>query len=181
VTDLHVEVLVPAFALGCVIKSDHLHGSAEYSGTRQGPSAQESPREAMLDWGIKGGFILLAGMALPLIQLSGMSIIAVFTHVMLITIVSNVGKCVPMMAYTEEVTLRERLALRGRHWRSISFTRNLPPAEHPCLIRCPAKHGHWCAQFGVESCAYWSFHYSSDPPAGKANLCATVIKTQLQT
>ncbi len=30
-TDLHSEVLVPAFALGCVIKSDHLHGSAEYA------------------------------------------------------------------------------------------------------------------------------------------------------
>ena len=34
VTDLHLEVLVPAFALGCVIKSDHLHGSAEYSDTK---------------------------------------------------------------------------------------------------------------------------------------------------
>ena len=111
VTDLHLEVLVPAFALGCVIKSDHLHGSAEYSGTSHESSAHQSPREAILDCGIKGGFMLLAGMALPPIQLSGMSIIGVFTHVMLITIVSNIGKCVPMMAYREEVTLRERLAL----------------------------------------------------------------------
>jgi hypothetical protein len=48
---------------------------------------------------------------LPPIQLRGMSILAVLTHVILITIVSNIGKCVPMMAYRDEVTLRERLAL----------------------------------------------------------------------
>ena len=111
VTDLHLEVLVPAFAFGCVIKSDHLHGSAEYSATSHGSSAHESAAEAILDWSIKGGFMLLAGMALPPIQLGGMSIIAVFTHVILITIVSNIGKCVPMLAYRDEVTLRERLAL----------------------------------------------------------------------
>ena len=40
-TDLHVEVLVPAFVLGCVIKSDHLHGSAEYAATGEEARAQE--------------------------------------------------------------------------------------------------------------------------------------------
>jgi Na+:H+ antiporter len=110
-TDLHLEVLVPAFALGCVIKSDHLHGSAEYAGTSPGVKAHEPRAQALLDWVIKGGFMLLAGMALPPIQLGGMSIVAVLAHVILITIVSNIGKCVPMMAYAEEATRRERLAL----------------------------------------------------------------------
>jgi Kef-type K+ transport system membrane component KefB len=108
-TDLHLEVLVPAFALGCVIKSDHLHGSAEYTGfsTRLAdPIAQR-----LLDWGIKGGFMLLAGMALPPIQLAGMGVIVITAHVILLTIVSNIGKCVPLMAYSNEATLRERLAL----------------------------------------------------------------------
>jgi len=109
--DLHVEVLVPAFVLGCVIKSDHLHGSAEYAGMRHGASANESPLQAILDWAIKGGFMLLAGMALPPIQFGGMSLLAVFTHVFLLTIVSNIGKCVPMLAYGDETTRRERLAL----------------------------------------------------------------------
>jgi len=109
-TDLHLEVLVPAFALGCLIKSDHLHGSAEYGDT----NVQANPRESvqtMLDWAVKGGFMLLAGMALPSIQLGGISIVAVLAHVILITIVSNIGKCVPMMAYRDETTLRNRLAL----------------------------------------------------------------------
>lgn len=110
-TDLHLEVLVPAFALGCVIKSDHLHGSVEYAATSTKPSAHEPAGQAVLDWGIKGGFMLLAGMALPPIQLGGMGIAAVVVHVVLITIVSNVGKCLPMAAYKSEARLRERLAL----------------------------------------------------------------------
>ena len=55
--------------------------------------------------------MLLAGMALPPIQLGGMGIAAVAFHVMLITIVSNIGKCLPMAAYKNEATLRDRLAL----------------------------------------------------------------------
>ena len=110
-TDLHLEVLVPAFALGCVIKSDHLHGSAEYAAVNAKPAAHEPASQAILDWGIKGGFMLLAGMALPPIQLGGMGIAAVAFHVVLLTIVSNIGKCLPMAAYKTEATLRERMAL----------------------------------------------------------------------
>jgi Kef-type K+ transport system membrane component KefB len=111
VTDLHLEVLVPAFALGCIIKSDHLHGSAEYGAPDERTSAHDPGWEALLDWGIKGGFMLLAGMALPPIQLGGMGLGAVFAHVFLITLVSNVGKCFPLAAYKSEATIRERLAL----------------------------------------------------------------------
>lgn len=110
-TDLHLEVLVPAFALGCVIKSDHMHGSADYAAASTKPAAHEPLWQAVLDWGIKGGFMLLAGMALPPIQLGGMGIIAVAAHVILITIASNVGKCLPLAAYKNEAILRERLAL----------------------------------------------------------------------
>jgi Kef-type K+ transport system membrane component KefB len=109
-TDLHLEVLVPAFALGCVIKSDHLHGSAEYAATITKPRPHEAS-EAVLDWGIKGGFMLLAGMALPPIQLGGMGIAVVAFHVVLLTVISNIGKCLPLAAYGKEASLRERLAL----------------------------------------------------------------------
>jgi hypothetical protein len=110
-TDLHLEVLVPAFALGCVIRSDHLHGSAEYATTSTKPSAHEPAGQAILDWGIKGGFMLLAGMALPPIQFGGMGLVAVIAHVIVITIVSNIGKCLPLAAYASEASVRERLAL----------------------------------------------------------------------
>jgi Kef-type K+ transport system membrane component KefB len=111
VTDMHLEVLVPAFALGCVIKSDHLHGSAEFGAAEAKPRAHEPVAQALLDWSIKGGFMLLAGMALPPLQLGDMGIATGLAHLVLITIVINIGKCLPLAAYSQEATLRERLAL----------------------------------------------------------------------
>jgi len=108
---LHVEVLVPAFTLGCLIKSDHLHGSAEYAVTSGATLAHEPSWQRLLDWAIKGGFMLLAGMALPPIELGGMGLTAILAHVVLITVVSNIGKCLPVTAYKNEASLRERLAL----------------------------------------------------------------------
>jgi Kef-type K+ transport system membrane component KefB len=110
-TDMHLEVLVPAFALGCVIKSDHLHGSAEYASVSEKPSAHDPLGQALIDWLIKGGFMLLAGMALPPIQIGSMGIAAGLGHLTLITLVINLGKCIPLAAYASEATVRERLAL----------------------------------------------------------------------
>jgi hypothetical protein len=110
-TGIHLEVLVPAFALGCIIKSDHLHGSSEFGAADAGNSAHEPVWQARLDWAIKGGFMLLAGMALPPIQLSGMGIIVVAAHVVFITVISNIGKCLPVMTYRKDAAVRERWAL----------------------------------------------------------------------
>jgi hypothetical protein len=106
---LHLYVLIPAFALGCIIKSDHLHGSAEYGATNEGVSRQDPEWQALLDWGIKGGFMLLAGMALPPLQLGGLGLGAVIVHVIAITLMSNIGQRIPLLR-TEDPA-RERLAL----------------------------------------------------------------------
>ena len=55
--------------------------------------------------------MLLAGMALPPIQLGGIVIAVVAVHVVLLTVISNIGKCLPLAAYSNEASLRERLAL----------------------------------------------------------------------
>lgn len=110
VTELHLEVLLPAFALGCLIKSDHLHGSAEY-GAERFPAHHVSFWERVLDQGIKGAFMFLAGMALPPIQLGAMGLGVAVIHVIVITVLSNIGKCVPMAAYRDEASIRQRLAL----------------------------------------------------------------------
>jgi Na+:H+ antiporter len=108
VTESHLEVLLPAFALGCLIKSDHLHGSAEFG--VEPPLITDTRWAEILDLGIKGGFMLLAGMALPPIQF-GMLGWPILPHVILLTVLTNIGKCVPLAAYGQESTLRERLAL----------------------------------------------------------------------
>jgi hypothetical protein len=106
-----LEVLLPAFALGCMIKSDHLHGSEEFDPDTRAPDPYNREWEDVLDRLIKGAFMLLAGMALPPIQFGIMSIGIVLLHVMFLTVLMNVGKCVPLATYRDEATLRERAAL----------------------------------------------------------------------
>lgn len=55
--------------------------------------------------------MLLAGAALPPLQLGGMGFGAIIVHVIMLTLLSNIGKCAPLLAYKNEATLRERLAL----------------------------------------------------------------------
>jgi Kef-type K+ transport system membrane component KefB len=111
VTDLHLEVLLPAFALGCLIKSDHLHGSEEYDPYARGPEPYNREWEDLLDRFIKGAFMLLAGMALPPVQFGMMSLGGVLFYVLLLTLLMNVGKCVPLANYRDEAGVKERAAL----------------------------------------------------------------------
>ncbi len=110
-TDLHCG----SFGAGlCTRVRDQVRSSAWLGGVRRHKPGSECSRIAHtsnFDWAIKGGFMLLAGMALPPIQLAGMSMVVVLAHVILLTILSNLGKCLPMLAYRNDATLRERLAL----------------------------------------------------------------------
>ena len=111
VTDLHLEVLLPAFALGCLIKSDHLHGSGQFDPLARGPEPYNREWEDVLDQFVKGAFMLLAGMALPPIQFGIMGVASVLLHVLFLTFLMNVGKCVPLATYRDEATPKERAAL----------------------------------------------------------------------
>jgi hypothetical protein len=55
--------------------------------------------------------MLLAGMALPPIQFGVMGIGGILLHVIFLTVLMNVGKCVPLATYRDEATVRERAAL----------------------------------------------------------------------
>jgi Na+:H+ antiporter len=50
-------------------------------------------------------------MALPPIQLGAMGLGVAVIHVVVITVLSNIGKCAPLAAYRDEVGIRQRLAL----------------------------------------------------------------------
>ena len=106
---VHIEVLLPAFVLGMVMK----HGRT---------ASKADDRVASF---ISLFFMLLVGMSMPLIQMdtvpveSTKSIIATLPmfswgtlalHVVAISILSNVGKLVPMLFYRDH-SLKERLAL----------------------------------------------------------------------
>ena len=105
---VHIEVLLPAFVLGMVIR----HG---YKSTKADDRAASV---------ISLLFMLLVGMSMPLIHLKEApaqtsSVIAslpmlswgsIALHVVMISLLSNVGKLTPMLFYRDH-SLKERLAL----------------------------------------------------------------------
>lgn len=104
---LHIEVLLPAFVLGMVIKREH----------------KESKSDENITTAISLLFMLLVGMSMPQISASahavGDSIMAsqpmpswgvIALHVVAVSILSNIGKLVPMLFYRDH-SIKERLAL----------------------------------------------------------------------
>ena len=105
---IHIEVLLPAFVLGMIIKNRHVGGK----------------QEERVSTAISLLFMLLVGMSMPLINAGEtegetLSIIGAIPmmpwgelalHVILVSLLSNVGKLVPMFFYRDH-SLTERLAL----------------------------------------------------------------------
>ena len=104
---LHIEVLLPAFVLGMVIKREHC----------------ESKNDESITTAISLFFMLLVGMSMPQVSASvsstADSIMAsqpmpswgvIALHVLAVSVLSNVGKLVPMLFYRNH-SLKERLAL----------------------------------------------------------------------
>ena len=107
---IHIEVLLPAFIFGMIIKNKHVGGKSE-------------ERVSSL---ISVVFMLLVGMSMPLIDFDAtatagesaslistipmMSGWEIALHVLVVTILSNLGKLAPMLFYRDR-SLTERLAL----------------------------------------------------------------------
>lgn len=105
---VHIEVLLPAFVLGMVMKHGHAASKAD-------------DRAASF---ISLLFMLLVGMSMPLIHMEeasvqDKSVIAslpmlswgsIALHVVMVSLLSNIGKLTPMLFYRDR-SLKERLAL----------------------------------------------------------------------
>ncbi|MFI3294651.1 MAG: sodium:proton antiporter [Rikenellaceae bacterium] len=108
---VHVEVLLPAFVLGMVIKTNH----------------KESKKDKQVAGLISYLFMFLVGMSAPLVfgsladaatttahsvtaSIPEMSWGEIGFHVLIITILSNLGKMFPLFAYRDRM-VKERLAL----------------------------------------------------------------------
>jgi hypothetical protein len=110
---IHIEILLPAFVLGMIMKSDH--------------TVVPERQEVRVSDAISYIFMLLVGISMPLfigvdydalglltssvinqIPMPGWDVIAI--HVLIVTFISNVGKLFPMFFYRDR-TLSERLAV----------------------------------------------------------------------
>lgn len=111
VTHVHLEVLLPAFAWGCLLFNPHDPAQPKEHNHEHQFMEPEDNKQLLLDRAVKGLFMFLVGCSLPKIQLGEMSWGLAAAHVFALTVVSNLGKCFPSFCYKNEASLRERLAL----------------------------------------------------------------------
>jgi hypothetical protein len=95
-TNIHLEVLIPAFTWGCLLR--HAHSA-------------EKLRTVSMDTAIKGLFMFLVGLSFPKIATEGMPLKVLWLHVLALTVLSNLGKSFLFLCYRHEATPKERLAL----------------------------------------------------------------------
>ncbi|EAS43111.1 hypothetical protein [Photobacterium profundum] len=112
-TNIHFEVLLPAFVLGCVMKSQH-----------------ETADDQKVSTIVASAFMVLVGLSLPQIfgapevidsssvsmSMPAMTMKEILFHVFMISIICNLGKMFPVFCYRKEATLKERLALSIGMW-----------------------------------------------------------------
>lgn len=108
---IHIEVLLPAFVVGMLMRHRHI----------------DTPTEQRVSTGISFLFMLLVGLSMPLVTGSGGAAAAeaatsvtasqpmmpwgiLVLHVLAVSLLSNLGKLVPLFFYRDR-TLSERLAL----------------------------------------------------------------------
>ncbi len=108
---VHLEVLLPAFVLGCLLFNPHdPNRRSEY----QHEHEFIEPTSGWILWLdriVKSTFMFLVGCSLPKIVLGSMNAWTVVGHVLVISVLSNIGKCFPVFFYKREASFNERLAL----------------------------------------------------------------------
>lgn len=135
---VHLEVLLPAFVLGCLIKlpaGAFAHDASVEHGHEKDSGASSEQRAATI---VSACFMVLVGLSMPAIRTTdipstavavkhlryegispqtleiksrfpGWGVISV--HVMIVTLLSNLGKMLPALCYRKEAALNERLAI----------------------------------------------------------------------
>ena len=96
---LHIEILLPAFLLGCSLKKE-AH-----------PHEEENSHVQII---ISSVFLFLVGFSMPLIfgqDLGSLTISSLLFHTLVVTVISNLGKMFAFLCYKDEASWKERLAV----------------------------------------------------------------------
>lgn len=107
---IDIGVLLPSFAFGAMLFNPHLRRKTDpnYDKTHQEPIKK---RILMMDRFIKGFFMFLVGCSLPKIQNNGISHLVFIEHILVLTLLLNLGKSFLFFCYRKEADWRNRLAL----------------------------------------------------------------------
>ena len=113
---IHVEVLLPAFVLGCVLGRPagvDSHADDARPGHQDGPASATEQRVATV---VSALFMLLVGLSMPVIRIDSGAWATLAWHTLAVTVLANVGKMFPLLCYRSEASWRERLALCIGMW-----------------------------------------------------------------
>jgi Kef-type K+ transport system membrane component KefB len=97
---VHLEVLLPAFVIGCLLKEDH--------------GAPPSKMESRVATGVSAVFMLCVGLSTPPLALSGERSVLTANmagHVAVVTVLMIFGKMFPVICYRDEADWQTRFAL----------------------------------------------------------------------
>lgn len=108
---VHLEVLLPAFALGCILRNPHDPARPRDHAYEHAHLEPEKGSAQLLDRVIKASFMFLVGCSLPRVAWGSLDLGMLALHVAALSLLSNLGKCFPMLCYRREASLRERIAL----------------------------------------------------------------------
>jgi Kef-type K+ transport system membrane component KefB len=117
VAPIHLEVLLPAFVLGCVLarplgSDPHVDDGRE--GHQEGPESASEQRVASF---VSGAFMVFVGLSMPSLGLgAGASWQALALHTLVVTVLANLGKMFPLLCYRSEADWRTRLAVCIAMW-----------------------------------------------------------------
>lgn len=116
VVPIHIEVLLPAFVIGCIMarpEGHDPHSDDSREGHQEGP---ESPHEQKVSTIISAAFMILVGLSMPSISVAAGEWTVIIFHVIIITVLANLGKMFPLFVYRKEATWRQRLAICIGMW-----------------------------------------------------------------
>jgi Kef-type K+ transport system membrane component KefB len=116
VVPVHIEVLLPAFVLGCVLARPHgadPHRDDTRDGHQEGPEQVAEQRVSTI---VSAAFMVLVGLSMPKLVLAELSLVMLGVHTLALTVLSNVGKMFPLFCYRKETSWRDRLALCIGMW-----------------------------------------------------------------
>ncbi len=118
VVPIHIEVLLPAFVLGCMLArppGSDPHVDDDREGHQDGP---ESPAEQRAATIVSGAFMVFVGLSMPVIDLAagGLTWGSLLGHTLVVTVLANLGKMFPFFCYRDEADWRQRLAICVGMW-----------------------------------------------------------------
>ena len=115
-TYINIEILLPAFILGCTLYNPHPVEKSLLQRIGSFFKEGENLFEKRFDDCLKYGYMLLVGCTLPKISLGATSLAFLAFHALVLTFLSNLGKLYPMLCYKKEASFRERVALSVAMW-----------------------------------------------------------------